>query len=352
MLLSQLFRIRITAISLVLMFGCNKTKPEPIDNTVKDESANYTVTTFAGTGINGIDPATGNPGLLNNPTKMAFDVQGNLYVADADNDKIRKITPSGTMTTLAGNTIGYADGVGTAALFNKPTALCIDGQGNLYVAESGNLRIRKITPSGTVSTIVGNGVAGLGDGTGTAAQINTPGGMCMDGQGNIFFTQINFHGIRKISPTGVVSTFVGSTTPGFVDGTGSAAKFNEPYSLSIDAQGNIYASDFKNARIRKITPGGVVTTVVQRSNENEMHNIAMDANGNFYINQGDIIKSEFVKVTPAGAITKIAGGEVGYVNGTGSVSRFGYITGMIVSANGDLYVAELFNDTIRKIKKN
>jgi len=237
-------------------------------------------------------------------------------------------------------------------MFNRPSAICLDAQGNVYVAEAGNLRIRKITPAGVVTTLAGNGLAGLVDGTGVAAQINIPGGMCIDGQGNIFFTQVNFNGVRKISPAGAVSVFVGSTTPGFADATGTAAKFNEPLAMTIDVQGNIYVSDFKNFRIRKITPGGVVTTVVQRKNENEMHNIAIDATGNFYISQGDFVRSEFVKVTPAGVITKIAGGEVGYVDGTGTIARFSYITGMTVSANGDLYAAELFNNTIRKIKKN
>jgi streptogramin lyase len=352
MLLSQLFRIKTTAILLVTVFACNKPTVEPDPGTVHDDSANYTVTTFAGLGNNGNDPGTGGLALLNNPTKIAFDVQGNLYVADTDNDKIRKITPAGVMTTLAGSTIGYADATGAAAMFNRPSALCLDAQGNVYVAEAGNLRIRKITPAGVVTTLAGNGLAGLVDGTGVAAQINIPGGMCIDGQGNIFFTQINFHGIRKISPAGAVSAFVGSTTPGFADSTGAAAKFNEPLSITIDVQGNIYVSDFKNSRIRKVTPGGVVSTVVQRTNENEMHNIAIDGTGNFYISQGDFVNSEFVKVTPAGVITKIAGGVVGFVDGIGTVARFSYITGMTVSANGDIYVAELFNNTIRKIKRN
>ena len=352
MFLSQLFRIKTVAILLVIMIACSKRPVEPDPGAIHDDSANYTVTTFAGLGNNGNDPGTGGLALLNNPAKIAFDVQGNLYVADTDNDKIRKITPGGVMTTLAGSTIGYADGTGGAAMFNRPSALCLDAQGNIYVAEAGNLRIRKITTTGVVTTIAGNGVAGLVNGTGTATQINIPGGMCMDGQGNIFFTQINFHGIRKISSAGEVSIFVGSNSSGFVDATGISARFNEPLSMTIDVQGNIYVSDFKNARIRKVSPGGVVTTVVKRTHENEMHNIAIDATGNFYIGQGDFVKSEFVKVTPAGVITKIAGGDVGFVDGIGTVARFSYITGMTISSNGDLYVAELFNNTIRKIRKN
>lgn len=346
-----IFQFAIIIVLITIQSACKK-KDIVNDNSTADDSANYTVSTFAGKGINGMDPGTGGLALLNNPAKIAFDGQGNLYVADMDNDKIRKITPVGVMTTFAGSTIGYADGTGSAAMFNRPSTLVLDAQGNVYVAEAGNLRIRKITSAGVVTTIAGNGSAGLVDGTGITAQIDIPGGMTIDAQGNIYFTQKDFHGIRKVSPTGVVSTFAGSATKGFSDATGSAAKFNEPYSLTIDAQGNIYVSDFKNARIRKVTPNAVVTTVVQRTNENEMHNIVLDANGNFFIGQGDFSNSLIVKVSPSGSITKIAGGEVGYVNGSGTSAKFSYLTGMTVSANGDLYVAELFNNTIRKIRRN
>ncbi len=351
MSIKYLLRIWIIIISISILAACKK-NPGINNNALTDDSANYTVTTFAGNGINGTDPGTGGLALLNNPGKIAFDMQGNLYVADMDNDKIRKITPAGAMTTLAGSTIGYADGTGATAQFSRPAALCLDLQGNVYVAEAGNLRIRKITPGGVVTTIAGNGIVGAIDGNGIAAQIDIPGGICIDAQGNIYFTQKDFHGIRKVSPTGVVSTFAGSTTKGFSDATGSAARFNEPYTLTIDAQGNIYASDNKNARIRKVTPAAVVTTVVQRANENEMYIIANDAQGNFYISQGDFSKSMIVKVSPAGGISKIAGGDVGYSDGPGNTAKFSYLTGMAINANGDLYVAELFNNTIRKIRKN
>ena len=351
MSIKYLSRIWIIIISISILAACKK-NADLNNNALTDDSANYTVTTFAGNGINGMDPGTGGPALLNNPAKIAFDVQGNLYVADMDNDKIRKITPAGAMTTLAGSTIGYADGTGAAAQFNRPSALCLDVQGNVYVAEAGNLRIRKITPGGVVTTIAGNGIAGAIDGNGIAAQIDIPGGMTIDAQGNLYFTQKDFHGIRKVSTTGIVSTFAGSTTKGFSDATGSAARFNEPYSLTIDAQGNIYVSDNKNARIRKVTPNAVVTTAVQRANENEMHNIAIDVNGNFYISQGDFSNSIIVKVSSAGSITKIAGGVVGFLDGPGNTAKFSYLTGMTVNNNGDLYVAELFNNSVRKIKRN
>lgn len=349
MSIKYLSRIWIIIISISSLAACKK-NADLNNNALTDDSPNYTVSTFAGNGNNGMDP-TG-PALLNKPVGIAFDAQGNLYVADSDNDKVRKITPAGAMTILAGSTIGYADGIGAAAQFNRPSALCLDVQGNVYVAEAGNKRIRKITPGGVVTTIAGNGIAGAIDGNGIAAQIDIPGGMVVDAQGNIYFTQTNFHGIRKISPGGVVSTFAGSSTPGYAEGTGSAARFNEAYSLTIDAQGNIYVSDFKNARIRKLTPAAVVTTVVQRANENEMHNITIDANGNFYIAQGDINRTEIVKVSPTGSLTKIAGGVVGYLDGPGNTAKFSYLTGMTVHANGDLYVAELFNNKIRKIKRN
>ena len=349
----QPFILLALGISLSIFPSCDKPPPEPNpDNGTSDESANYTVSTFVGGGLNGPDVLTGGPALLYMPGSILFDGQGNLYIADGYNDRIRKVTPAGIMTNFAGSTIGYTDGTGTAAQFNRPTVMTIDAQGNLYVAEAGGLRIRKITPNALVTTFVGNGVAGLVDGTGTAAQIDIPGGMVADAQGNIYFTQTNFHGIRKITPAGVVSTFVGSSTAGFADGTGASAKFNEPYSLVIDAENNIYVSDHKNARIRKVTPAGVVTTVLQRADETKMYNIARDAQGTFYIIQGDFFTTEIVKYSLSGKTTKIAGGTQGYVDGAGNKAQFSYISGQTIDANGNLHVSDLLNGAIRKIRKN
>ena len=341
------------AITLSLMLcSCSKDPVSPVTPPGNNSVAkSYIVSTFAGNGTNGTDPQTGGLALLYYPSHLAADAQGNIYVADSENDKIRKITPSGTMTTLAGSTLGYEDGAGAVAKFRKPTILTIDVHGNLYVGESDGLRIRKITPDGTVTTIAGNGTAGLVDGVGSSAQIDIPAGLAVDPQGNIYFTQLNFNGIRKISPSGVVSTFVGSQTAGYAEGTGIAARFNQPFGLVCDATGYLYVSDNQNARIRRISPDGGVTTFLKRNNPNEMYSITKDAKGNFYIVQGDSNKSEIVQYDTQGNINKIAGGEMGYQDGSGDVAKFGYISGMTTDADGTLYVSDLFNNVVRKVQK-
>ena len=336
---------------IAALLSCKKSGPGS-NGAPADESAGYIVSTFAGNGTNGNDPQTGGLALLYFPGNTVSDAQGNLYIADGGNSKIRKVTPAGVMTTFAGsNTPGNADGTGTAATFSNPLGLAIDAQGNLFVGDAGGLRIRKITAGGVVTTIAGNGTAGTADGIGTAAQVGMLAGMAVDPAGNVYFTQQNFHGIRKISTAGAVSTFVGSSTPGFADGTGTAARFNDAFSLVCDAAGNVYVSDNKNARIRKVTPAGVVTTFLQRSKPEEMHNITMDKEGNFYIMQGISGKSELMKYDKQGSISKIAGGEVGYKDGRGNVARFTYSSGLSVNPDGEICFSDLLNNVIRKIKK-
>jgi len=334
-----------------VILSCSKDPADPT-NPVTDESGNYTVSTFVGNGLNGTDPQTGGLALLYMPCNIVFDAQGNLYIADSQNDRVRKVNSTGTMTNFAGSTIGYLDGTGTAAQFNRPTIMTIDAQGNLYVGEGSGLRFRKITAAGVVTTVAGNGTAGLVDGTGTAAQIDIPAGLVVDAQGNIYFTQQNFHGIRKITAAGVVSTFVGGTTAGFAEGVGTSAKFKEPFNMFIDAQNNIYVVDNGNARIRKVTPAGEVSTVLQRDNANLLRVSIRDAQGNFYITEGDMTFTNITKYSTAGTFTKLAGGVQGYEDGSGTVAKFGPISGMAMDGAGNLFVTDLLNGAVRKIRRN
>ena len=173
------------------------------------------------------------------PWGICMDNNGNLYFADISYNNISKITPNGILSILAGpGTVqndGYIDGIGTAARFQSPREICIDQNGNLYVADSGNHRIRKITSSGVVTTFAGS-TAGFTDGIGTAAQFNQPSGICIDPSGNLYVADMYNNKIRKISPAGVVSTFAGSTS-GFIDGQGTNAKFFSPMSMGIDNLG-------------------------------------------------------------------------------------------------------------------
>lgn len=198
---------------------------------------------------------------------IARDASGNIYVAEYTGNRIRVIDPSGVVTTLAGGggtgvyQAGYADGTGNSAAFNNPTDVAVDNSGNVFVADMSNHRIRKITPSGVVSTIAGNGTPGYVDGIGTAALLGYPYGIAVNDSGYIFFSDLGSNTIRKISPAGVVTTFAGNGNAGYADGSGTAASFNNPRGLCFDNGGNLFVADRNNCKIRKISPSGIVTTV-------------------------------------------------------------------------------------------
>ena len=224
-----------------------------------------TFTTFAGpAGGAGSDDGTGSVAHFNRPAGVATDSGGNVYVADTDNHTIRKITASGVVRTLAGlaGVSGSADGAGSAARFNSPGGVAADSAGNIYVADSGNKTIRKITAAGVVSTLAGSALnAGIADGTGGAARFDNPLGVATDSAGNVYVADANNDTIRKITPAAVVTTLAGSPgLDGSTDGTGSAARFSFPYGVATDGAGNVYVADYSNSTIRKITPAGAVTT--------------------------------------------------------------------------------------------
>jgi hypothetical protein len=206
----------------------------------------------------------GNIALFRQPGGAVLDSAGNLYVADTGNSMIRKITPTGTVSTLAGsaNNQSYRDGNGTDAWFNSPSSVTIDGGGSLYVADTGNSVIRKIDLAGNVTTFAGTaGVRGSVDGNGPAARFNQPTGIAADTGGNLFVADTLNQVIRKISPNGAVSTLAGLTgVSGSADGTGADALFNNPLGVAVDSLGNIYVSDSGNATIRRISSTGVVST--------------------------------------------------------------------------------------------
>ena len=187
---------------------------------------------------------------------MTVDSSNNLYVADAGNHNIRKVTPSGVVTTFAGSTLGTpgsANGTGTAATFFKPAAVAFDSSGFLFVSEFGNHMIRKITPTGVVTTFAGSGANGSSDGTGTAATFDSPLGIVIDSTDNIYLVDQNNNKIRKITSTGVVTTIIGSSLRGNANGIGTFALLNSPNGIAKDPSGNLYISDYGNNLIRKVT---------------------------------------------------------------------------------------------------
>jgi sugar lactone lactonase YvrE len=220
------------------------------------------VTTLAGSGTAGFANGTGTAASFNRPLGIAVDGSGNVYVADNVNHVIRKVASGGVVSTLAGSgSPGSADGLGSAASFYNPFGVAVDGVGNVYVADTNNYAIRKVTPAGLVSTLAGSGFPGSADGTGSAASFGNPYGVAVDGVGNVYVADYSNNTIRKVTPGGVVTTLAGSGAPGSVDATGTSASFDRPAGVAVDGSGTIYVADSNNHKIRKVTPGGVVSTL-------------------------------------------------------------------------------------------
>ena len=181
------------------------------------------------------------------------DAAGNVYVADSYNSSIRKVTPAGEVSTLAGNgTYGFQDGTGSSARFSNPPSLTVDAAGFVYVADNANNSVRRISPTGEVATLAGDGTQGFQDGSGTMARFRDVSGVADGGHGYLYVTDyLNFR-IRQISPTGIVSTIAGGSTEGFKDGVGLNAEFSNPLGITVDHLGNIYVVDAGNFRIRKL----------------------------------------------------------------------------------------------------
>lgn len=220
------------------------------------------VTTFAGNGSSGWADGTGTSASFNRPGGVTCDALGNVYVGDQDNNLIRKITPGGVVTTYAGNgSIGSANGPSSSASFSSPAGVVLDKAGDLFVADRNNNVIRKITPAGMVSTFAGSGIIGAINGTGTAARFSNPTGLAIDAADNIYVADQNNNLIRKITPAGEVTTYAGTGVQGTNDGPANAATFTRPFSLCVDISGDLYVGDEFDHLVRRITSAGLVSTL-------------------------------------------------------------------------------------------
>ena len=228
---------------------------DTFNNEIREIAPGGVVTTFAGSTTPGSSDGAGSAASFNQPEGVAVDTHGNVYVADTGNNEIRMITPAGVVSTLAGTPVaGSADGTGATAAFNHPTGVAVDSSGDLIVADLGNNEIRRVTPAGVVTTLAGALSPGSADGTGAAASFSSPQAVAIDPAGNVYVADGGNNEIRVIAPNGIVTTLAGTTTPGSADGTGAGASFNNPSGVTLDASGNLYVGDFNNNEIRKITP--------------------------------------------------------------------------------------------------
>jgi sugar lactone lactonase YvrE len=296
---------------------------------------------------------------------VAVDQSNNVYVADENNHTIRKVTPAGVVTTLAGlaGQTGSADGTGSVARFRYPSSVAVDLAGNVYVADSANYTVRKITPSGEVTTLAGLARAyGWADGDGANARFAVPHGLAVDPAGNIYVADDFNHTIRKITPAGTVTSLAGGRNEfayGTNDGVGLAARFYNPHHVALDAATNIYVSDGNNQTIRKITPQGEVTTLAglplqqgsadgvgSAARFNNPWGVAADDQGNVFV--ADVYNGTIRKVTPQGAVTTIGNvaGRSGCIEGVGTNAYFSTPYGVALDASGRLFVADTSGNRI------
>jgi sugar lactone lactonase YvrE len=290
---------------------------------------------------------------------LAIGPGGVLYVSDRANRVVRKVTLDGTVTTLAGKAgeAGTADGKGSAARFGRLGGLAIDAAGAIYIADDDNNTIRKVAPDGTVTTLAGKaGEPGLVDGVGAAARFNGAVGMAIDASGNLYVGSWDVNpAIRVITPDGTVTTLAGKAgAGGTIDGVGPAASFRMPWSLAIDARGVLWvidvASDTYHGALRKVLPDGTVTTVKTDWPSGQAGIPWVDPSGVLYFTSYP--DNTITKMTPDGTVTLLAGkvGEVGSADGTGDAARFNSPTGIVGDGAGTLYVSDSSNGTIRAIR--
>ncbi len=338
---------------------------------VRRVDASGIITTVAGNGSNGYMgsgvPATATS--LNEPGAVAVDAAGNLFIADAQNNMVRKVDVSGIITDVAGlpfSGYGGDGGPATAAVMNRAEGVALDAAGNIYISDLNNSRVRKVNTLGIISTYAGNGVAGsTGDGgAATLATVDQPAGLAVDAAGNLLIADQVGNRVRKVTPGGVISTFAGSTR-GFSGDGGAAniAKLRGPQGVGIDAAGNVYIADAINNRVRRVDPSGIITTLAGTGAPDygdgtpataavfhTIGEVATDALGRVYI--GDLYHCLVRRINTSGIVTTVAGNGIEGFTGNGGAATnacIGWTTDITLDALGNLYICDARNSVIWKV---
>lgn len=302
------------------------------------------VSVFSGDGRAGMRDGEAAIARFSDPFGVAAAPDGTIYVADAgDAQRIRRITADGTVSTLAGGAPGHADGPGSLARFNTPSGLAMTDSGALLVADTGNNAIRRVTPDGSVSTIAGTTEPGYRDGSALFAQFNGPIGIAIDARGRIIVADTYNDRIRAIHADGAVTTIAGSGQQGWADGRAADAQFDTPCGVAVDKDLNIYVADTGNAAVRRITPDGRVTTMA--TDGLSPVSIAVDDSGVIYIT-GD---SRVAAIQPDGRVRLLAGSLPGFAEGAGIDARFRTTAGVAVAGPGRLFVTDATNALLRLV---
>ena len=338
--------------AVTVFAGCKKDKP----GTTPETTGHWTVTTIAGDGDSSFADGPVASAKFHFPNDVAVAADGTLFISDGDNRLIRKIA-NGMVSGFAGGAFGIVNGMGSAARFKFPTSLAIDNEGNIFSADARDPRIRKINAAAQVTTYAGTDEEGFEDGAAASAEFRGENKVATDNAGNVYIADAQNNRIRKVSVSGVVTTLAGNGTAGMKDGPGDIAEFDFPDGIAVDKQGNLYVSDGSNFSIRKITPDGNVSTFAGKKTEGSRDgeatvalfqfpgDMVIDGQDNLYVLDLSTVR----KISPLGFVSTIAGSEDGYQDGEGTVAKFYTPYGLGIDAQGNIYVADTNNNRIRKI---
>lgn len=301
---------------------------------------------LAGDGVQGLRDGAAQQARFADPWGVAVAGDGTVYVSDAgDNNRIRVIHRDGSVATLAGAGEGFVDGIGTAAMFNTPSGIAIDEAGNLYVADTGNHAIRRVTPQGVVTTLAGDGTAGFRDGPAAQARFDGPIGIALGRDGRVYVADTYNDRIRVVATDGSVSTLAGGDRPGDADGPGTLARFDTPTGVAVDAMDRVYVADLRNNAIRRITPRGEVSTVA-RAMEGDDHppvhrplGVALAHDGVLYV--GEMYRGDVNQIT--------RDGQAHLITGKTQAQHLSRPAGLAVASDGTLYVADAASHRVHRV---